>query len=292
MEQIEYYKIHEVLEHQYYQMPKELYVNPLYKHSLNSDSKILYAFLLDRLTLSQKNNWYDENGNVYLIFTRQEVQSKLCLSEKTVQKAFRQLVGVNLITEKRQGLGKPNLIFVGKIIHEEISTTLDTEKVQSLNSKIYGSGTVNSTTLEQENVLAINTNNINTDISKSILSNQDGSDEERTYEDIFKQNIEYSNLIGNPSNADLIKNITDIAIDTLNTKKKFVYINSEPKPTQTVKSQLLKINPGHIEYVINCLKNNTKKVKNIKSYILTALYNSVNTMHLDSTLAVGYIMNN
>jgi len=103
MNEINYYKINEVLEHQYYQMPKELYTNSLYKQSLNSDSKILYTFLLDRLTLSQKNNWYDENGNVYLIFTRQEVQDKLCLSEKTVTRAFNQLVGTNLISEKGRG---------------------------------------------------------------------------------------------------------------------------------------------------------------------------------------------
>jgi len=241
MNEINYYKINEVLEHQYYQMPKELYTNSLYKHSLNSDSKILYTFLLDRLTLSQKNNWYDENGNVYLIFTRQEVQDKLCLSEKTVTRAFNQLVEVNLIAEKRQGLGKPNLIFVGKIQHENAVASADTEKVRVLNRKIYGSGAVENTVLEQKILPAINTNNINTDITNPILSNQDEADK-KSYEDIFKQNIEYEILVDSPSNADLIKNITDIAVDTLNTKKDFVYINSEPKPIEVVKSQLLKVN--------------------------------------------------
>jgi len=86
-----------------------------YKDKLNSDNKILYAFLLDRLSLSQKNHWIDEEKNIYLIFTREEVQEKLNLSDKTATKAFKQLNEVGLVQEKRQGLGKPNLIYVGKI---------------------------------------------------------------------------------------------------------------------------------------------------------------------------------
>lgn len=75
---------------------------------------MLYGFLLDRLSLSIKNNWHDENGNVYLIFTRKEVQDKLNLSDKTVTKAFKQLSDVNLIYEKKQGFSKPKLIYVAK----------------------------------------------------------------------------------------------------------------------------------------------------------------------------------
>ena len=112
------YKAHECFEHLYYQIPMELFFNKKYKDNLNSDSKILYGFLLNRLTLSAKNNWADEKGNVFLIFTRKEVQERLDLSDKTVTKAFKQLTEVKLIEEKRQGLGKPNLIYVGKIQHE------------------------------------------------------------------------------------------------------------------------------------------------------------------------------
>ena len=74
MNEINYYKQNEILENNYYQIPQELFVNQLYKEKLNSDSKILYAFLLDRLSLSQKNHWIDKENKVYLIFTRKEVQ--------------------------------------------------------------------------------------------------------------------------------------------------------------------------------------------------------------------------
>lgn len=89
MKEIDYYKNNEILENSYYQIPQELFVNQLYMEKLNSDSKILYAFLLDRLSLSQKNHWIDKENKVYLIFTREEVQEKLCLSEKTVTKALK-----------------------------------------------------------------------------------------------------------------------------------------------------------------------------------------------------------
>ena len=60
------YKSNETLENKCYQIPQELFVNSLYKDKLNSDSKILYAFLIDRLSLSQKNNWKDIDNNVYV----------------------------------------------------------------------------------------------------------------------------------------------------------------------------------------------------------------------------------
>ena len=93
------YKAHECFEHLYYQIPMELFFNKNYRDKLNSDSKILYGFLLNRLTLSAKNNWIDEIGSVFLIFTRKEVQTMLNLSDKTATKAFKQLNECKLIHE-------------------------------------------------------------------------------------------------------------------------------------------------------------------------------------------------
>lgn len=132
------YKSNETLEHKYYQIPQELFVNEKYKNKLNSDSKILYAFLLDRLSLSQKNHWIDEDNNVYLIFTREEVQEKLNLSDKTVTKSFKILMEVNLVQEKRQGLGKPNLIYVGKI------NPSDSENLRGINTNNIKTNIINT----------------------------------------------------------------------------------------------------------------------------------------------------
>lgn len=82
----------------------ELFFNKNYKEKPNSDSKILYEFLLNRLTLSRKNNWFNKDGNVFLIFTRKEVQKLLNLSDKTATKAFKQLKESKLIYEKNKVL--------------------------------------------------------------------------------------------------------------------------------------------------------------------------------------------
>ena len=192
------YKANEILEHKYYQIPQELFVNPKYKDNLNSDSKILYAFLLDRLSLSNKYHWFDSNNNIYLIFTRQEVQKKLNLSEKTAIKVFKQLSQVNLILEKRQGLGKPNLIYVGKIQHEEINNTKQ-ENIQLLNCKNYSSGIVNNSVPNMENLQRINTNNIKTNI---INTKSNSRTNDRKYEDgsldFLYANFAYENAVATP----------------------------------------------------------------------------------------------
>ena len=100
------YKDNEYLENSYYKIPQELFASSLYKDKLNSDSKILYSFLLDRLSLFQKNHWIDEERNIYLIFTREEVQEKLNLSDKTATKAFKQLNDVGIVQEKKTRIRK------------------------------------------------------------------------------------------------------------------------------------------------------------------------------------------
>lgn len=148
------YKANECFEHLYYQIPMELFFNTKYKDKLNSDSKILYGFLLNRLTLSAKNNWIDEDNNIYLIFTRKEVEKLLNLSDKTVTKAFKQLKDCKLIYEKKQGANKPNLIYVGKIKHDK--------NLIQLIRKNYESRIVKSTTHDTENLRPnYNNNNYN-----------------------------------------------------------------------------------------------------------------------------------
>lgn len=122
------YKIDETLQHSYYQMPQELFCNEKYK-KLSIEAKVIYAFLLNRMNLSRMNKWINEKGEIYLIYTRKEIQSKLNLSDKPVTGAFKELREANLIKEEKQGFGKPNLIYIGKIEHEELQiNNIDTDE--------------------------------------------------------------------------------------------------------------------------------------------------------------------
>lgn len=117
---IQLFTVDKVLQYTYISVPKELFINPRYSN-LSSDSKLLYGFILDRFSLSAKNNWKDENRHVYLIFTRKDIQKLFNLSDKTVTKAFKQLIDCKLIYEKKQGRNKPNLIYPCKMIANEWS---------------------------------------------------------------------------------------------------------------------------------------------------------------------------
>ena len=114
------YKANEFLENSFYQVPKELFVNPNYT-DLSITSKVLYGLLLDRLSLSIKNKWTDKDGDIYIIFARKEAQEKLNLSDKTVTKAFKELKNKKLIQEIRTGFKKNNIIYVGKINHVKMN---------------------------------------------------------------------------------------------------------------------------------------------------------------------------
>lgn len=266
MKEIDYYKNNEILENSYYQIPQELFINKLYKEKLNSDSKILYAFLLDRLSLSQKNHWFDELNRVYLIFTREEVQDKLCLSEKTVTKAFKQLTDTNLIAEKRQGLGKPNLIYVGKIQHEEIITNIEQENLQVLNSKNYGSREVKNTILDVEKFPTINPNNIKTNITNTDSINPQNNNicislntvKEKCQLNDFskKEQTMLEDVIERLYYADTLK-VGSVIITNFK-----------------ILSKLALINKNNLIQLLDITKS-SNNIKNITNYLMICLYNNL-----------------
>lgn len=259
------YKINEILENKYYQIPQELFTNEKYKDKLNSDSKILYAFLLDRLTLSQKNHWVDSENRVYLIFTREEVQDKLGLSEKTVIKAFKQLSEVKLISEKRQSLGKPNLIYVGKIQHEEIP---EQENLQVQNCKNYSSRTANNTVLDVENLQTINTNNIQPNIIKTESINPKSDDELEK----IKQQCKLDEFAKDE------KSILEDVIDTLYYKDTLKVGNVIINHFKILDKLQLIVKENLIQ-LLDILKN-IDNIQNAKNYLIICLYNNLGNTHI------------
>ena len=111
---------------EFYRVNKDLCENELYK-DLKPTSILLYALLCDRLSMSYANenniskskfHYYDEDENVFVIFTRIDLEKKLHIGKQSLCSAFKELVKANLIKEIRQGKNKPNKIYVGKTISE------------------------------------------------------------------------------------------------------------------------------------------------------------------------------
>ena len=95
----------------YFRIPKALFHDCRFRQ-LSTDARTLYGILLDRMSLSVKNGWLDEQGRVYIIYTVREVQESLCCAEHKAVKLFRELEDMDLIERKRRGLGRPSLIYV------------------------------------------------------------------------------------------------------------------------------------------------------------------------------------
>ena len=109
----------------YFRIPKALFQDSRFRQ-LSTDARTLYGILLDRMSLSARNGWLDEQGRVYIIYTVREVQESLCCAEHKAVKLFRELEDIDLIERKRRGLGRPSLIYV-----KDFSSGLPKAQVQN-----------------------------------------------------------------------------------------------------------------------------------------------------------------
>ena len=95
----------------FYRIPKALFLESRFQN-LSTDAKTLYGILLDRMSLSAKNGWLDEQGRVFIIFTIEDVKRALCCADNKATKLLRELEEFGLIERKRRGLGRPSLVYV------------------------------------------------------------------------------------------------------------------------------------------------------------------------------------
>ncbi|MDT4035645.1 replication initiator protein A [Staphylococcus hominis] len=106
----------------FYMLHKALFVNEKYK-KLSDSAKVTYAILNDRVSLSIKNNWIDDNGDIYFIFTNESLQNILDKSKNTITKIKKELQEVGLLEQIRTGFNKPNKLYL-----HDIETNISVEK--------------------------------------------------------------------------------------------------------------------------------------------------------------------
>lgn len=196
-----YYHGKESEQFSFFRIPKILYTDPIFKN-LSSDAKVLYGILLDRMELSIKNNWVDENNRVYIYFTIENIMEVMGWGNKKAVKVLAELdtdKGIGLIEKQRQGQGKPTKIYVKNFIVDNYSEMPkgNSKKCQKDNSRI-----VEKPSLEMSKGHGNNTNINNNDYSDTNLilssgeNNEDGLDWDEIdiadkYRRIIYRNIEY-----------------------------------------------------------------------------------------------------
>ena len=288
----------EGLRFSFYRIPKALYTDPRYR-GMDALAKQLYGLFLDRLDLSLKNGWFDEDGRVYIIYTLKEAMDALGCANQKATKLFNELEKYGLIERKHQGLCKPNLMYVLDFLDRSgdgnASEDFFSSHVRSHEN--HESGVMDFTCPESWKSHGINTNIINTDKNDTdpILSgwDKDGIEQRQSCEDYFREVLEIDLLRRRyVTERETIDGILDLVTDVCCTKRKMVRIAGDDKPAEAVKSRFMKLNAGHIEYIIHCLSNNSAKVRNIKQYLLAALYNAPSTISPYYQSMVKYDMAN
>lgn len=318
--QMDYFHGTEAEQFTFVRVPKILISHPVLKN-LSTDAKLLYGMMLDRMSLSIKNNWIDEQNRVYIIYSLEDVKELLnCKDNKAiaVMKELDTKHGVGLIEKRRRGQGKTNIIYVKNFMKEEEEEAQEsaTQNFENPTSKEEApqenhtqtwekssSRTVKNKVLEVGKTKSNNTkkNKTNTSDTESHLiypddqggsmpknesRKRDGLDRLSDYEKksmvypkMIKANIDYDSLMMiHESEQGKVEEIYALILDTVLSRSEEIYIAGEKRKTADVIRRFMDLRFAHIEYVLNCMEESVTPKKNIKAYLLAALYNAPMTI--------------
>ncbi len=304
----DYYYGIEAEQFSFYRVPRLLIKDERFK-GLSSDAKLLYGLMLDRMSLSMKNGWLDDENRAYIIYTVDAIMEDLGCAKATCVKIMKELDtenGIGLIEKKRRGLGKPDIIYVKNFstitdakTEEKTDNADKSTEVQDLEHQKFTMQTSRGSEIELAEVhkadpIYTNYNQTNqsyTDMSYTNPINQSGSednpnrtdvmDDVNAYIELIKENIEYEYHMkyDDWQNKALYEELFEVICEVVCVKRTTIRIAGEDYPYELVKSKFLKLNSGHLEYVIGCMHDTNTKITNIKAYMVTALYNAPSTMN-------------
>ena len=260
----------------FFRIPKALFQEQQFQ-DLSTDAKTLYGILLDRMSLSVKNEWFDKKGRVFIIFTIEDVKRTLRCADNKATRLLRELEKFGLIERKRRGQGKPCLVYVKNFSAESSKESVkNRDNDDSCGSKIACQDPVKSRGIKKkENKTEMNNTNL-------ILSDESEKMKNRELlEEYFSHSLEMDLLLRlYPDDEDTIYQIVDLLVDTCATNRKLLHIAGDDKPAEVVRSRFMKLNADHIRFVLKCLAENSSPIRNMKQYLLASLYNAPTTMQL------------
>ena len=260
----------------FFRIPKALFQEQRFQN-LSTDAKTLYGILLDRMSLSVKNEWFDKKGRVFIIFTIEDVKRTLRCADNKATRLLRELEKFGLIERKRRGQGKPCLVYVKNFSSESSKESVkNRDNDDSCGSKIACQDPVKSRGIKKkENKTEMNnTNPILSDESEKMKNRE-------LLEEYFSRSLEMDLLLRlYPDDEDTLYQIVNLLVDTCATNHKTLRIAGDDKPAEVVRSRFMKLNADHIRFVLKCLAENSSPIRNMKQYLLASLYNAPTTMQL------------
>ena len=284
--QFDYYYGIEAEQFSFYRVPRLLIKDERFK-GLSSDVKLLYGLMLDRMSLSMKNGWLDDENRAYIIYTVDAIMEDLGCAKATCVKIMKELdseKGIGLIEKKRRGLGKPDIIYVKNFATmseetaEKMSQNNDkSTEVQKLVPNYTNYNQTNPNHIEESYIYPINPSEAMETEDNTI----DVMDDAQAYIELIKENISYEHHMkyDKYGQRELYDELFEVICEVVCVKRQTILVAGEEYPYELVKSRFLKLNSCHLEYVIGCMKETTTKITNIKAYMVTALYNAPTTIN-------------
>ena len=316
--EFDYYYGIEAEQFTFVRVPKVLFTDKEHFGGLSNEAKLLYGLLLERMSLSRKNNWIDKHNRVYIIFPVEEIEESLNVGHEKALNLLKELddqSGIGLVRKKRRGLGLPSILYVKNFI---VKGEQNTDRVPTSRSTENGIQEVGKTDFKKsENQTSANpknrllevgnsdSNNIdinNTDMSYTYDQSIDqsradfqnfspGADglidgiDRNTVEEEVKKQIDYDCLISHPDSSvvQMAEEIKDLMVDVLCGERSVV---SEGKRVseESAKSAYGKITFDHVQYVMKSLVSYPDKISRIDRFLTASLFNSVYTL-TNSTFA-------
>nr|DAK17621.1 MAG TPA: replication initiator protein [Caudoviricetes sp.] len=309
--EFDYYYGEESEQFSFVRVPRVLFTDKEHFGNLSNEAKLLYGLLLERMSLSRKNNWIDKHNRVYIIFPVEEIEESLDVGHEKALNLLKELddqSGIGLVRKKRRGLGLPSILYVKNFIvkgeqnTDRVPTSRSTENEFQEVGKTDFKKSENQTSANPKNRLleVRNSDSNNIDINNTDMSYTydqsinlprtdfqnfspgdgliDGIDRNTVEEEIKKQ-IDYDCLISHPDSSvvQMAEEIKDLMVDVLCGERSVV---SEGKRVseETAKSAYGKITFEHVQYVLQSLVNYPEKISRIDRFLTTSLFNSVYTL--------------
>lgn len=289
----EYYYTNEAEQFTFYRIPKVLFTDSRFQN-LSVEAKVLYGLMLDRVGLSLRSGWVDDQQRVYIYFTVADVEEQLQCGHNKAIRLLKELdTDIGLIRRKRQGLGKPDRIYVMNFSSGQRSRNRTPEveqappapaEVPEPNAWTAQDETSGIPQMKPPKVspqASIKNENKKTEGSEvESIYLPDGRKIERTQQaclEFLKDRWGYVALKHTFSQSQL-DGVFSMGADILSSSLPTVRVGGQDMPRQQVEDRLLSLDFTHIDYVLEAIGKVTQPIHNMRSYLLTSLYNAPTTI--------------
>ncbi len=289
-------------------IPRILFTDKEHFRGLSNDAKLLYGLLLERMSLSRKNNWFDDENRVFIIFRIEEIADRLNCGREKACKTLKELddeSGIGLISKKRRGMGQPTIIYVKKfLVSDERSDEIEkprenndsevgkSELMVSENpilsireNGIYEVGKTESNYIEINNTeksyidqSIIPTNFFEKSFDEKINDRKIDKIDRTTIEKTVENQIGYDCLMTQPDESvrSMITEIKDLIVDVMSGERN-VFVGGQRISEEGARSAFSRLTDEHIMYVLHNVTNYPDHISRIDRFLLSALYNAAYT---------------